>query len=141
MANLKKIEAVDSAVVLLIVKKLTKPITQTPAYKLGLVNSNGMVIKVPETDKEKASLTTLDRFAFKLKRLLGTRLVSLNDFLYTHTAPNVYNQLRPTGNLKQRAEIKRISKDVSRLAEQHDCDLEYVVKSLLNEELRNVEEE
>jgi len=141
MSNLKKIEAVDSAVVLLIVKKLTKPIVQTPAYKLGLVNSTGMVIRVPETTKEKESLTVLDRFAFKLKRLLGTRLVSLNDFLYTHTTPDVYNQLRPTGNLQQRAEIKRISKDVSRLAEQYECDLEYVVKALLNEELRTAEEE
>jgi len=141
MARQTKNEAIDSAVVLLIVKKLTKPVTQTRAYKLGLVNANGMIIKVPETEKEKASLTILDRFAFKLKRLLGTRIVSLNDFLYVHSTPSVYNQLRPTGNLQQRAEIIRISKDVNRLAEQYDCNVEHLINSLITEELRNVEEE
>ena len=139
MARETKNESIDSAIVLLIIKKLTKPIVQTQAYKLGLVNGNGMVIKVPDTASERSSLTLLDRFAFKLKRLLGTRLVSLNDFLYVHSTPSVYNQLRPTGNLQQRAEIKRIARDVSRLAEQYDCDLEHIINSLINEELREVE--
>ena len=137
----KKLETIDTAVVVLIVKKLVKPIVQMDAYKLGLINSNGMIIRVPENDKEKASLTLLDRFCLKLKRLLGTRLVSLNDFLYVQTAPNVYNQLQPSGNLQQRAEIIRISKDVTRLQEQYKCDREYILKALLNEDIRTSEGE
>lgn len=137
----KKLETIDAAVVLLIIKKLISPITQSNAYKLGLINSNGMVVRVPVNDKEKASLTLLDRFCFKLKRLLGTRLVSLNDFLYVQTTPSVYNQLQPSGNLQQRAEIIRISKDVTRLQEQYGCDREYLVHALLNEEMRNAEVE
>lgn len=137
----KKLETIDAAVVLLIIKKLIAPITQSNAYKLGLVNSNGMVVRVPENDKEKASLTILDRFCFKLKRLLGTRLVSLNDFLYVQTTPSVYNQLQPSGNLQQRAEIIRISKDVTRLQEQYGCDREYLISALLNEEMRTSEVE
>ncbi len=135
----KKLETIDSAVVLLVVKKLIAPVVQMPAYKLGLINSNGMIIRVPENDKEKAALTLLDRFVLKLKRLLGTRLVSLNDFLYVQTTPSVYNQLQPSGNLQQRAEIIRISKDVTRLQEQYKCDREYIIQALLNEEMRTAE--
>jgi len=135
----KKLETIDAAVVLLVVKKLVAPIVQSPAYKLGLINSNGMVIRIPENDKEKAALTLLDRFVLKLKRLLGTRLVSLNDFLYVQTTPSVYNQLQPSGNLQQRAEIIRISKDVTRLQEQYKCDREYIIHALLNEEMRTAE--
>jgi hypothetical protein len=140
-ASQKKLETIDAAVVLLIIKKLITPITRTDAYKLGLINSNGMVIRVPENDKEKSALTLLDRFSLKLKRLLGTRLVQLNDFLYVQTSPNVYNQLQPSGNLEQRAEIIRLSKDVTRLQEQYKCDREYLIQALLNEEMRTVEAE
>lgn len=138
-ASQKKLETIDAAVVLLIIKKLITPIVRTDAYKLGLVNSNGMVIRVPENDKEKMSLTLLDRFSFKLKRLLGTKLAQLNDFLYVQTSPNVYNQLQPSGNLQQRAEIIRLSKDITRLQEQYNCDREYLIQALLNEEMRTVE--
>jgi hypothetical protein len=137
----KKLETIDAAVVLLIIKKLITPITQTNAYKLGLINSSGMIVRVPENDKEKSALTLLDRFCLKLKRLLGTRLVSLNDFLYVQTTPSVYNQLQPSGNLQQRAEIIRISKDVTRLQEQYKCDREYLIQALLNEEMRTAEVE
>lgn len=137
----KKLETIDSAVVLMVIKKLVTPIVQMPAYKLGLINSNGMIIRVPENDKEKSALTLLDKFTLKLKRLLGTKLVQLNDFLYVQTSPSVYNQLVPSGNLQQRAEIIRISKDVTRLQEQYKCDREYLIHALLNEEIRTAEVE
>jgi hypothetical protein len=140
-SNQKKLQTIDAVVVLLIIKKLITPVIRTDAYKVGLVNSVGMVIRTPNNDSEKAMLTLLDRFVFKLKRLLGTKLVQLNDFLYVQSSPNVYNQLQPSGNLEQRAEVIRISKDITRLQEQYKCDREYLVNVLLNEETRNYEGE
>jgi hypothetical protein len=78
----KKQETIDSAVVFLLIKKLVTPIVRTPAYKLGLINSVGKTLRVPMNDNERASLTLLDKFVLKLKRLLGTKLVQLNDFIY-----------------------------------------------------------
>lgn len=135
----KKLANIDSAVVLLVIKKLVTPIIRMDAYKFGLINSNGMIVRVPVNEKEIASLTLLDKFILKLKRLLGTKLVQLNDFLYVQTSPSVYNQLQPSGNLEQRAEIKRISKDITRLQEQYNCEREYIVQALINEETKNME--
>lgn len=140
-SNQKKLETIDSAVVLLVLKKLVTPIVKTNAYKLGIVNSTGMVIKAPKNDNEKSALTLLDKFCFKLKRMMGAKIVQLNDFLYVQTTPSVYNQLQPSGNLQQRAEIIRISKDITRLQEQYNCDKEYIIHALLSEELRTTGDE
>ena len=136
----KKIETIDTAVVYLLVKKLITPITQTQAYKLGLINNTGVIIRVPTTDKEHDALTILDRFMLLLKRLLGSKIIQLNNFLYMQTSNNtVYKQLTASGSMERRAEIIRISKDITRLTEKYGCDKEYLVQSLLNEDIKNGE--
>jgi len=136
MANDKHISEVDTILSFIIIKKLVTPITRTQAFKLGLVNGAGKVIKEPITDKEKGSLTLLDRIVFKLKRLLGTRLLNLNNFLYLQTINNeFYNKLVVRGTIKQRAEIQRIVKDVKNIKEKYDINTDDLIKTLLKEEL------
>lgn len=51
---------------------LTKPWTEMEAYKLGIIDENGKVIKKNrETAEEKSAFTTFHRLAFNLKRLLN----------------------------------------------------------------------
>jgi len=136
MANSGHKSNVDTVLSYILIKKLVTPITRSDAFKLKLVNSAGKVIKEPATDRENEALTILDRVVFKLKRLLGGRLLNLNNFLYLQTINNnFYNKLVVRGTINQRAEIKRIAKDVKGLKEKYGLDTDEVVYSLLKEEI------
>jgi hypothetical protein len=138
MAKTEHKSDVDTILSYILIKKIVLPIVRTDAYKLKLVNAAGKVIKEPETDKEHAALTLLDRIVFKLKRLLGTRILNLNNFLYINTLNNdFYNKLIVRGTIKQRAEIKRIAKDVKDIKEKYNLDTDEVIYSLLTEELES----
>lgn len=114
----EKHENIDSVILFIVIKKIVTPITRTDAYKFGLVDNAGKVIKIPKTDEEKEALTTLDKFIFKLKRLLGAKLTVLNKFLYLQTLNNdFYNKLIIKGTIDTRSEIKRIKKDVEKIQE------------------------
>lgn len=134
MATKKQREEIDTIVSFILIKKLVTPITRTDAYKMKLVNSAGRVIREPKTDKENAALTLLDRVVFKLKRLLTTKIANLNNFLYTVTLTNdFYNKLVVRGSIRQRAEIQKIMKDVSKLSEEHNISVDELVEVLLHD--------
>lgn len=50
---------------------LTTPWTKTGAYKEGIIDENGKVIKKPSTDKERSVYNTFHKLVFNLKRLLN----------------------------------------------------------------------
>lgn len=50
---------------------LTTPWKKTNAYKEGIIDDNGKVIKKPETSKEKSVYNTFHRLVYNLKRLLN----------------------------------------------------------------------
>ncbi len=127
---------VDTILSYILIKKLVTPITRSKGYQLGLVNAAGKVIREPKTDKEHEALTLADRLVYKLKRLLGSKLLNLNNFLYLQTINNdFYNKLVVRGTIKQRAEIKRIARDVQGIKEKYNLETEEVIYSILKEEL------
>lgn len=129
---------IDTILSYILVKKLVTPIVNTKAYKLGLVNNAGKVIKEPKSEKEKDALTLLDKIVFKLKRLLGTRLLNLRNFLYLQVINNdFYSKLIVKGSIKQRAEILRIVKDVKNMRERYNIDTESLICVLLEEQFFN----
>lgn len=75
--NMNKESMHHSFTASLFLDRLTQPITSTPAYKLGLVDDEGKVINECKTDLEKAALTPLDMYIFKIKRLVGENLIEL----------------------------------------------------------------
>lgn len=69
MANL-----VDLYIVYRILRKLTLPFDQWDAYKSGVIDAEGNIIKKSEdrnTEQEKNSLTTLDTLILNLKKILS----------------------------------------------------------------------
>lgn len=133
---MKNKQNIDSIITFLLLKKLITPFTSTIAYKLGLIDSNGKIIKVPETDKEKDALTILDRVIFKLKRLLGSKVLVLNRFMYLKTLNiDMYNKLNVKGTVEQRAEIIRINKDIRQMQEKYNMGFEDILQIVLNESL------
>jgi hypothetical protein len=126
------INKIDSIIAYIVLKKLITPITQSKAYKLKLINASGRVTKEPTTREEKEALTLLDKIVFKLKRLLGSKLQELNPFLYLYNSPDMYNKLIVNGDIKNRAEIKRIEKDIKSLQENYHISKEDILAILVD---------
>jgi hypothetical protein len=110
LANKEKIEKVLSFIV---IKKLIKPISKTDAFKLGLVDKTGKLIKDPETDEEKQAFSVFDKIIFKIKRLLGSRISQLNTFIYLQSIDDDFlNNIVVTGSLSKRAAVNRMTRDI-----------------------------
>jgi hypothetical protein len=120
---------IDAIIVFLVLKKLVTPIMKTQAYKLGLVDKVGKLIRKPSTEQEKENLTLLDVLIFKLKRLLGGKIGSLNRFLYLiNLNTDMYSKLNVKGVVTQRAEILKITKDFSTLQENYELDIKQILE-------------
>lgn len=71
----------DLIVVAVLVRKIIKPIQKTDAFNLGLIDAKGKLLKKPGTKEEKNAYTILDKFVFKIKRLLGHKVSAMATFL------------------------------------------------------------
>lgn len=70
----------------LFLTRLTQPIIETPAYKLGLIDESGRRIKLPNTEEEKQAYTPLDSLIFRLRRTVSeSQLKLLNSSLVLET--------------------------------------------------------
>ena len=72
-------QKIDDILSYAVIKKLVTPVTKTQAYKLGLVDTKGKIIRNPETDEEEMALSIFDKFMFRLKNLLGSKISQLNN--------------------------------------------------------------
>ena len=141
IASLEHIKNIDTIFSYIIIKKLCCPIIKTDAYKLGMVNNAGNILREPVSEEEQAALTLLDKIVFKLKRLMGTKVIALNQFLYLQTMNNnFYNKLVVRGNIQQRAEVIRIKKDVEKIQEQYNINKDELVNLLISEDLQDEKE-
>ena len=64
---------IDFLITYRVVKLLVTPFEKQEAYKFGIINDNGKVLKkykTLKTEKERKSYTLLHRFVFNLKRIL-----------------------------------------------------------------------
>lgn len=127
---------IDSIITFIFLKKLLTPIIQTNAYKLGLIDKSGKIIKAANSSEEKNSLTLLDKIIFKLRRLLGSKLLLLNKFIYLkNLSTDFYQKLAVKGSIEQRAELIRINKDITNMQEKYKMDFEDILSVLMNENI------
>jgi len=67
------INGIDAAITARFIYLLVRPWSDTPAFKLGIIDRDGNPLKRSDdlkTSQEKAAYTSLDRLVFKLKRIL-----------------------------------------------------------------------
>jgi hypothetical protein len=135
-------QRVDDALSFLTIKKLVTPVSKTPAYKYGIVDQEGRIIKKPTTPEEESYLTLFDKFIFKIKRLLGGKISQLNNFMYVQTLDNnFYNNLVVRGAIEQRASIIRVKHDIEKLIEKHDITIDDMFVYLIHSEVNEIEKE
>ncbi len=66
-----------SAMTGLFLSRLTQPICEMPAFRLGLIDDEGRKIKECITEEEKAALTPIDMYVLKIRRLVEKPVVDL----------------------------------------------------------------
>ena len=67
--SLQNKDKLDNVLAYVFIKKLIKPINTTEAFKLGLIDNEVKLLKEPETDEEKRTLSLFDRIVFLGKSL------------------------------------------------------------------------
>jgi hypothetical protein len=133
MANKNDIDSILAYVLMKSV--LTNP-QATDAYALGLIDEKGTIIKEPETDEEKESLTVLDKLGFKLRRMLGSRISELSSFAYVKSIPEKYQYQMSTNSVEKKAMVKRVTAGIENLTESQKMSFDEIVKVYLNESLK-----
>lgn len=55
----------------LFLNRLVQPITDMPAYKLGLIDERGHIVRESVNEDEKRALAPFDKYILKIRRLIG----------------------------------------------------------------------
>jgi hypothetical protein len=64
----------DYAIVVALGLRFAKPFEKWNAYKLGIIDAKGDIVRNPRTKEEKAALTPLDNIIRRIKKLIPMRL-------------------------------------------------------------------
>jgi hypothetical protein len=136
--SLQNKDKIDNVLAYVFIKKLIRPINTTKAFKLGLIDNEGKLLKEPETDEEQRSLSLFDRIVFKIKRMLGSRVSQLNAFIYLKSLDDdFYNNMVITGSLSKKSAVRRMEKDIENVLEKYDIRSDELFKMLISEQYRN----
>ena len=73
---------IDYMVIFAIAKKFATPFRKMEAFKLGIIDANGNILRAPSTSKEKNSFTPLDNLVTRIKKLIPKNLLYLLTFAY-----------------------------------------------------------
>jgi hypothetical protein len=113
--KLYKDEESELSILYVVMSRLMKDVTETHAYKLGLIDKKYNIIKEPEVEEEYRALSPLNIFIFKLKRALGTRIMSIFRHMYLNNFNDytIVDKLAIKGNISSRGEIRRLKQDIN----------------------------
>lgn len=72
----------DFIIIFALAKKFATPFRKMQAYKLGIIDDKGNILRAPATYKEKNAFTPLDNIVLRIKRLIPKNLWYLLTFAY-----------------------------------------------------------
>jgi len=72
-------EALDAAFMTAMLDRINKPIKNLPAFRMGLIDGAGNVIKDPKTKEEQRALSLLDQVVLFMRKSMGGRTILLNN--------------------------------------------------------------
>ena len=109
---------VDNVLVFIFLKGLTTIPTRTKAYKLGLIDKEGRLIRKPATKEEEDSISNLDLLMFKLRKWLQAKIQYLSTISWVKGTANdirIQNYFSNTETPARQYMVKRINADLERL--------------------------
>lgn len=117
-ARTKIIEDNASVISTAVMRRLMTKHQDTQAFKYGLIDKDGNILREPETDAEAESFTSIDKLTLKLKNILGPKIGTLNTFMYASSLLDddaLANFILKKG-LAKNANTKRIAKDINKIS-------------------------
>jgi hypothetical protein len=72
----------------ILMKKLSEPITEKIAFKLGLIDKSGNQLREPTTIEERSALTSVDKYILRLNKMSKDSIDLLNTKLYFENTEN-----------------------------------------------------
>lgn len=137
-------ETIENGITLgYLLRRLCMPIEEWNAYKIGLIDKNGTIIRKPTTIEERALLSKSDIYVLKLKKLISeSELDILNNSIYLKNDDNIsVSQLVEHYTLEGETEekIKEIISSLLETISQANCKglplvliEKIIIKSFLN---------
>lgn len=113
---------IDNILVFVFLKSLTTIPVKTKAYKLGLIDKNGRLIKDPVTKEENNAISNLDLLMFKIREWLRPKmyyLSSANWLTSIYKNQRVQNYLLNTHTLSKQHLIRKINNELDDILRKH----------------------
>lgn len=127
---------IEKVLSFIVMKRLITPIKKSDAFKLGIVDRSGKVIKKPVTEEEQEAFTPFDVLIFKLKKMLGSKLAQLNSFMYVQASQEeLSDSIKVMGGVEKRGMVKRVIDDMEKLMEKYDVTSDELFNHILKEEM------
>lgn len=111
---------IDNALVFVILKGLTTIPTKTEAYKMGIIDAKGKLIRKPRTDKENDAISNLDLLFFKLREWLSPRIAYLSSVSWLNGVMNGVrgqNYFKNAGILTRQYAVQKINDELYKILE------------------------
>jgi hypothetical protein len=111
----KNVAAEEYAAYLIGKRLLTKP-QDTEAFRLGLIDADGLIVREPENREEEAALTLLDKLALHLRKQLGTRVNRLRDFMsvYMGDEDKFGDKFVLKGGMEKRSQVQSLGNKLTK---------------------------
>ena len=111
---------IDNALVFIILKGLTSIPTKTEAYKMGIIDAKGKLIRKPKTPKENEAISNLDLLFFKLREWLAPRIAYLSSVSWIKGVMNNMrgqNYFKNAGILTRQYAVRKINDELYKILE------------------------
>ena len=93
----------DKAATIYLLARLNRKFTKWPAYKLGLIDEDGNIIKNPETSEEKKALGAFDKLILRIRKILPSAAMK------ALSAVSIYKVLKEDERLPENIKFKNES--------------------------------
>lgn len=124
-----------------ILNELSIPIINHPAYKIGLINEEGKLLRVPSTDQEKQVYTPIDSLIIDLKRRFKRPIdLTINESLFKCSMNKVdkFNPQQYSDEIDFKSAIEHIAEQFYNIIELYSDKLskekmdQYITESFIN---------
>lgn len=112
--------SIDNVLVYIFLKNLMTAPSTTKAYKLGLIDNEGKLLREPKTQEENDSISNLDLFSAKLRKWLRPYMNKLSKMSWVRSMDSNYriqNALGNSDSLSKRATVMRVNNELDKILE------------------------
>lgn len=112
--------SIDNVLVYIFLKNLMTVPSTTKAYKLGLIDKDGKLLREPKTAEENDSISNLDLFTAQLRKWMRPYMNRLSKMSWVRSMDSNYRIQNALGNadsLSKRATVMRVNDELDRILE------------------------